>query len=179
MLPIQLVHSVIYARRIVRVAVVTILIVVVIVIDGIIAVIIGIIRLVGFFIAGIRTAVRRFGAVRSAAFGGGFGRAMCPTISRVFIRFSRAAVLDASVFMLCAGAAAGRSGAAAGDAGIRFGWFMYPAIGRALSRLSIAATLDAGILGSKCAGTQDTGGTEAGQTGNGDNAEGTSGEDGQ
>ena len=59
--------------------------------------------------------------------------------------------------MLCAGAA-GRSGAAAGDAGIRFGWFMYPAIGRALSRLSVAATLDAGILGSKCTDTQDTGG---------------------
>ena len=83
---------------------------------------------------------------------------MYPTISRVFIRFSRAAVLDASVFMLCAGAAAGWSGAAAGDAGIRLGWFMYPAIGRAFSRLSVAATLDAGILGSKCTDTQDTGG---------------------
>lgn len=43
---------------------------------------------------------------------------MYPAVGRVLIRFSRAAVLDAGVFMLCAGAAAGRSGAAAGDAGI-------------------------------------------------------------
>ena len=50
--------------------------------------------------------------------------------------------------MLCAGAAAGRSGAAAGDAGIALSGFMYPAIGRALSCLSGAATLDTGILGS-------------------------------
>ena len=56
--------------------------------------------------------------------------------------------------MLCAGATAGRSGAAAGDAGIRLGWL----IGRALSSLSGATAFDAGILGSKCAGTQDAGG---------------------
>ena len=54
--------------------------------------------------------------------------------------------------MFCAGAA-GRSGAAAGDAGIAFSRFMYPAIGGALSRLSVAAALDAGILGSECTGT--------------------------
>mgnify|MGYP003209771364 FL=1 len=59
--------------------------------------------------------------------------------------------------MLCAGAA-GRSGAAAKDAGIALSRFMYPAIGRALSRLSGAATLDTGILGSECAGAQDAGG---------------------
>lgn len=76
---------------------------------------------------------------------------MYPAVGRVLIRFSRAAVLDAGVFMLCAGAAAGRSGAAAGDAGI----VMYPAIGRALSRLSVAAALDAGILGSECTDAQD------------------------
>ena len=157
MLPIQLVHSVIYARRIVGVAVVAILIVVVIVIDGIIAVIIVIIRLVGFFTAGVRTAVRRFGAVRSAALGGRFGRAMYPAIGRALSRFSRAAVLDAGVCMLCAGAAAGRSGAAAGDAGIVLRGFMYPAIRRALSRLSVAAALDAGILGSECTDTQNAG----------------------
>ena len=60
--------------------------------------------------------------------------------------------------MLCAGAAAGRSGAAAGDDGIALRGFMYPAIGGALSRLSGAAALDAGILGSECAGAQDAGG---------------------
>ena len=54
--------------------------------------------------------------------------------------------------MLCARAAAGRSGAATGDAGIALSRFMYPAIGRALSRLSVAAALDAGILGSECTG---------------------------
>ena len=59
--------------------------------------------------------------------------------------------------MLCAGAAAGRSGAAAGDAGIALSGFMNPAIGRALSRLSVAATLDTGILGSECADTQNAG----------------------
>ena len=59
--------------------------------------------------------------------------------------------------MLCAGAAAGRSGAAAGDAGIALRGFVYPAIGGALSRLSVAAALDAGILGSECAGAQDAG----------------------
>lgn len=59
--------------------------------------------------------------------------------------------------MLCAGAA-GRSGAAAGDAGIALGGFMYSAIGRTLSRLSGAATLDTGILGSECTSTQDAGG---------------------
>ena len=106
MLPIQLVHSVIYACCVVRVAVVAILIVVVIIIDGIVAIVIGIIRLVGFFTAGVRAAVRRFGAVRSAALGGRFGRAMYPAVVRVLIRFSRAAVLDAGVFMLYAGAAA-------------------------------------------------------------------------
>ena len=37
--------------------------------------------LVGFFAAGVRTAVRRFGAVRSAALGGRFGRAMYPAVS--------------------------------------------------------------------------------------------------
>ena len=58
--------------------------------------------------------------------------------------------------MFCAGAA-GRSGAAAGDAGIALSRFMYPAIGRALSRLSGAATLDTGILGSECADTQNAG----------------------
>ena len=83
---------------------------------------------------------------------------MYPAVGRVLIRFSRAAVLDADVFMLCAGATAGRSGAAAGDAGIRLGWLMYPAIGRALSSLSGATAFDAGILGSKCAGTQNAGG---------------------
>ena len=82
---------------------------------------------------------------------------MYPTVGRVLIRFSRAAVLDAGVFMLCAGAAAGRSGAAAGDAGIALGGFMYPAIGGALSRFSVAATLDTGILGSECADTQNAG----------------------
>ena len=55
--------------------------------------------------------------------------------------------------MFCAGAAAGRSGAAAGDTGIALRGFMYPAIGGALSRLSVAAALDAGILGSECTGT--------------------------
>ena len=59
--------------------------------------------------------------------------------------------------MFCAGAA-GRSGAAAKDAGIALSRFMYPAIGRALSRLSGAATLDTGIPGSECAGAQDAGG---------------------
>ena len=156
MLPIQLVHSVIYARRIVRVAVVAILIVVIIIIDGIVAIVIGIIRLVGFLTAGVRAAVRRFGAVRSAALGGRFGRAMYPAVGRVLIRFSRAAVLDAGVFMLCAGAA-GRSGAAAGDDGIAHRGFMYPAIGGAFSRLSVAAALDTGILGSECADTQNAG----------------------
>lgn len=58
--------------------------------------------------------------------------------------------------MLCAGAA-GRSGAAAGDAGIVLSRFMYPAIGGVLIRLSRAATLDTGILGSECAGAQDAG----------------------
>ena len=94
---IQLVHSVIYACCVVRVAVVAILIVVVIIIDGIVAIVIGIIRLVGFFTAGVRTAVRRFGAVRSAALGGRFGRAMYPAVGRVLIRFSRAATLDAGI----------------------------------------------------------------------------------
>ena len=103
---IQLVHSVICACCVVRVAVVAILIVVVIIVDGIVAIIIGIIRLVGFFTAGVRAAVRRF------------GRAMYPAVGRVLICFSRAVVLDAGVFMLCAGAAAGRPGAATGDAGI-------------------------------------------------------------
>ena len=51
--------------------------------------------------------------------------------------------------------AAGRSGAATGDAGIALSGFMYPAIGRALSRFSGAATLDTGILGSECADTQN------------------------
>ena len=83
---------------------------------------------------------------------------MYPTISRIFICLSGAAVLDAGVFMLCAGAAAGRSGATTGDAGIALRGFMYPAIGGALSRLSVAAALDTGILGSECAGTQDAGG---------------------
>ena len=55
--------------------------------------------------------------------------------------------------MLCAGAAAGRPGATAGDAGIALGWLMYPTIGRALSSLSVTAALDAGILGSECTGT--------------------------
>ena len=82
---------------------------------------------------------------------------MYPAVGRVLIRFSRAAVLDAGVFMLCAGAAAGRSGAAAGDAGIALRGFMYPAIGGALSRLSGAAALDAGIPGSECADTQNAG----------------------
>ena len=82
---------------------------------------------------------------------------MYPAVGRVLIRFSRAAVLDAGVFMLCAGAAAGRSGAAAGDAGIALRGFMYPAIRRALSRLSVAAALDAGILGSECTDTQNAG----------------------
>ena len=80
---------------------------------------------------------------------------MYPAVGRVLICFSRAAVLDAGVFMLCAGAAAGRPGAATGDAGIALRGFMYPAIGGALSRLSGAATLDTGILGSECAGAQD------------------------
>ena len=82
---------------------------------------------------------------------------MYPAVGRVLIRFSRAAVLDADVFMLCAGATAGRSGAAAGDAGIRLGWLMYPAIGRALSSLSGATAFDAGILGSECTDTQHAG----------------------
>ena len=154
MLPIQLVHSVIDVCCVVRVAVVAILIVVVIIVDGIVAIVIGIIRLVGFFTVCVRTAVRRFGAVRSAALGGRFGRAMYPAVGRVLIRFSRAAVLDAGVFMFCAGAAAGRSGAASKNAGIALRGF----IGRALSRLSGAATLDTGILGSECAGAQDAGG---------------------
>lgn len=59
--------------------------------------------------------------------------------------------------MFCAGAA-GRSGAAAGDAGIALSRFMYPAIGRAFSCLSVAAALDTGILGSECTGAQDAGG---------------------
>ena len=71
---------------------------------------------------------------------------MYPAVGRVLICFSRAAVLDAGVFMLCAGAAAG-------DTGIALRGFMYPAIGGALSRLSVAAALDAGILGSECTGT--------------------------
>ena len=82
---------------------------------------------------------------------------MYPTVGRVLIRFSRAAVLDAGVFMLCAGAAAGRSGAAAGDDGIALRGFMYPAIGGALSRFSGAAALDAAILGGECADTQNAG----------------------
>ena len=82
---------------------------------------------------------------------------MYPAVGRVLIRFSRAAVLDAGVFMLCAGAAAGRSGAAAGDAGIALSGFMYPAIGGAFSRLSVAAALDTGILGSECTDTQNAG----------------------
>ena len=81
---------------------------------------------------------------------------MYPAVGRVLIRFSRAAVLDAGVFMLCAGAA-GRSGAATGDAGIALRGFMYPAIDGALSRLSAAAALDAGILGSECTDTQNAG----------------------
>ena len=83
---------------------------------------------------------------------------MYPAVGRVLICFSRAAVLDAGVFMLCAGAAAGRSGATTGDAVIALSGFMYPAIGGAFSRLSGAAAFDAGILGSKCAGAQDAGG---------------------
>ena len=55
--------------------------------------------------------------------------------------------------MLCAGAAAGRSGATTGDAGIALGGLMYPTIGGALSRLSGATAFDAGILGSECTGT--------------------------
>ena len=82
---------------------------------------------------------------------------MYPAVCRVLIRFSRAAVLDAGVFMLCAGAAAGRSGAATGDTGIALRGFMYPAIGGALSSLSGAAAFDAVILGSKCADTQNAG----------------------
>ena len=82
---------------------------------------------------------------------------MYPAVGRVLIRFSRAAVLDAGVFMLCARAAAGRSGAAARDAGIALGGLMYPTIGRALSSLSVAAALDTGILGSECADTQNAG----------------------
>ena len=82
---------------------------------------------------------------------------MYPAVSRVLSRFSRVAVLDAGVFMLCAGAAAGQSGAAAGDAGIALRGFMYPAIGRALSRFSGTATLDTGVLGSECADTQNAG----------------------
>ena len=58
---------------------------------------------------------------------------MYPAVVRVLIRFSRAAVLDAGVFMLCARAAAGRSGAAAGDDGIALRGFMYLAIGGALA----------------------------------------------
>ena len=96
-IPIQLVHSIIYACCVVRVAVVAILIVVVIIIDGIVAIVIGIIRLVGFFAAGVRAAVRRFGAVRSAAFGGRFGRAMYPAVGRVLIRLSAAATLDTGI----------------------------------------------------------------------------------
>lgn len=72
---------------------------------------------------------------------------MYPAVVRVLIRFSRAAVLDAGVFMLYAGAAAG-------DAGIALRGFMYPAIGGAFSRLSVAAALDTGILGSECTDTQ-------------------------
>ena len=83
---------------------------------------------------------------------------MYPAVGRVLIRFSRAAVFDAGVFMLCARAAAGRSGAAARDAGIALGGLMYPTIGGALSRLSGATAFDAGILGSECTGTQDAGG---------------------
>ena len=82
---------------------------------------------------------------------------MYPAVGRVLIRFSRAAVLDAGVFTLCAGAAAGRSGAATGDAGIALRGFMYPAIGGAFSRLSVATAFDAGILGSECANTQNAG----------------------
>ena len=82
---------------------------------------------------------------------------MYPAVGRVLIRFSRAAVLDTGVFMLCAGAAAGRSGAAAGDAGIALRGFMYPAVGRVLIRFSVAATLDTGILGSECTGAQNAG----------------------
>ena len=81
---------------------------------------------------------------------------MYPAVGRVLIRFSRAAVLDAGVFMFCAGAA-GRSGAASKNAGIALSRFMYPAIGGALSRLSVAAALDTGILGSECADTQNAG----------------------
>ena len=81
---------------------------------------------------------------------------MYPAIGRVLIRFSRAAVLDAGVCMLCAGAA-GRSGTASKNAGIALSGFMYPAIGGALSRLSVAAALDTGILGSECADTQNAG----------------------
>ncbi len=73
---------------------------------------------------------------------------MYPAVGRVLICFSRAAVLDAGVFMLCAGAAAGRPEAATRDAGIALGGLMYPTIGRALSSLSGAAAFDAGILGS-------------------------------
>ena len=104
-LPIQLVHSVIYACCVVRVAVVAILIVVVIIIDGIVAIVIGIIRLVGFFAAGVRAAVRRFGAVRSAALGGRFGRAMYPAIGGALSRLSGAATLDTGILgSECAGA---------------------------------------------------------------------------
>ena len=78
---------------------------------------------------------------------------MYPAVGRVLIRFSRAAVLDAGVFTLCAGAAAGRSGAAARDARIALGGLMYLAIGRALSSLSGATAFDAGILDSECTGT--------------------------
>lgn len=78
---------------------------------------------------------------------------MYAAVGRVLICFSRAAVLDAGVFMLCAGAAAGRPEAATRDAGIALSGFMYPAIGGALSRLSGAAALDTGILGSECTGT--------------------------
>ena len=82
---------------------------------------------------------------------------MYPAVGRVLIRFSRAAVFDAGVFMLCARAAAGRSGAAARDAGIALGGLMYPTIGGALSRLSGATAFDAGILGSECTDTQNAG----------------------
>ena len=82
---------------------------------------------------------------------------MYPAVGRVLICFSRAAVLDAGVFMLCAGAAAGRPEAATRDAGIALSGFMYPAIGRALSRFSGTATLDTGVLGSECADTQNAG----------------------
>ena len=82
---------------------------------------------------------------------------MYPAVGRVLICFSRAAALDTGVCMLCAGAVAGRPGAAAGDAGIALSGFMYPAVGGAFSRLSVAATLDAGILGSECADTQNAG----------------------